>query len=132
MGTASEVQRDIRKAINNRAAYFVVMLTETFRDNNPVDTGWSSANWIPSVGKPFSGTAGTYDQARKGSVDFGPQQEGIFAIQRTYNARKVAYISNNAWYINHINNNIDPGFVQRSIAEAKAKAKALRAAGVIR
>lgn len=86
----------------------------------PVDTGWASANWVPSLAFPRREPAGT-----KAAVDAARrvQSSGESSVLR-YRRRqhRRVFISNNVPYINALNNGRSPqqsaGFVQRAIRKA--------------
>lgn len=91
----------------------------------PVDTGWARANWVPSIGKPASGTAGTRASAEAGNINLGSQQGGVAAVATSYKTSKGAvHITNNVPYINNLNDGSSKqapkGFVQAAIFKAVA------------
>lgn len=109
----------------------------------PVDTGWARSNWIPRVGgEPFQGTAGERPKQKidfnaaaiglvgslrlvnvGGSIDYGPQQEGLKGISgfRIGFADHI-FVSNNVPYIGALNAGSSrqqpAGFVERAIVKA--------------
>ena len=89
----------------------------------PIDTGWASANWVPSIGRSFEGTAGTAEQARARRVSTGQAEQGLAAVITRYRLRQgPVFISNNVPYIGVLNDGSSAqapaGFVQKAIAEA--------------
>lgn len=88
----------------------------------PVDTGWARVNWVPTIGSPFSGTAGTRKQAESGSIDRSTSAAGEASLLGYKLARGQVFISNNVPYIGFLNNGSSKqaprGFVQRAIQRA--------------
>lgn len=89
----------------------------------PVDTGWARANWIPQIGQPFEGTAGSREKAEEGIIDQGPAKAGLAAVASTYTANQgTAHITNNVPYILPLNagssKQAPAGFVQTAIVKA--------------
>lgn len=86
----------------------------------PRDTGWAAANWVASVGQPFTGTVGSPD-----SVDFGSQQAALAAVLGFKVSDARAYISNNVPYILKLNEGwsqqAPSAFVQAAIATSVQK-----------
>lgn len=62
----------------------------------PRDTSFTAANWVPSVGAPFEGTAGTREAAERGSIDRGAATRGLAELARYSIKRGPAFLSNNA------------------------------------
>ncbi len=99
-------------------------VTANLIETNPVDTGWSRANWLPSVGQPIeddlSGIRPTPADAAASTV---VQQAGLATVVATYNvAAGPAFITNNVPYILGLNDGTSKqqprGFVQRAIRKA--------------
>lgn len=91
----------------------------------PVDTGWARANWIPQIGSPHEGTAGTRTQAEAGSLS-SEAQSGVASVATTYKLQRGrVYITNNVPYILKLDagssNQAPKGFVLRSIRKAVKK-----------
>lgn len=116
-----EVQRvvaELTNAVENLIKRLTLDVHANIVETNPVDTGWSRANWVPSIGGPTEGTAGTRE-----SVTASAQQAGIAEVLTQYRLNRGAvYISNNVPYITALNagssTKAPPGFVQREIARA--------------
>lgn len=91
----------------------------------PVDTGWARANWVPRIGAPFEGTAGTRQQAETGALDTGTQARGEGEVLTFKLAGKRVHVSNNVPYIVNLNEGTSKqapaGFVQIAIAKAVTK-----------
>ena len=109
--------------IRRLAVNIVAELIET----TPVDTGWAAANWVPSVGAPFTGAVGFGpSRGADGGFDQGEvagaqlrQQQAQFGLLR-YNVRDGSvFISNNVPYIVFLNagssQKAPAGFVQNAI-----------------
>ncbi len=88
----------------------------------PVDTGWARANWVPNIGSPFEGTAGTRADAEAGGVDTAAQQAGLAEIATTYKTGPTVHQTNNVPYIELLNagssKQAPSAFVQSSIFKA--------------
>lgn len=90
----------------------------------PVDTGWARTNWVPRVGAPFEGTAGTRLDAENGQLDRSPMRAGVAAV-RAFDAGQVEsdiHVTNNVPYIESLNAGTSaqapPAFVQGAIVRA--------------
>lgn len=66
---------------------------------NPKDTGFSSVNWIPSIGQPHVGTAGTRQEAVLGRLDAQTQAASLAALRHYTLDMGQIYIANNVHYI---------------------------------
>ncbi len=89
----------------------------------PVDTGWARANWVPKIGGPFEGTAGTREAAESGNVNEGLSEGGVATVAAKYKTTKgPVHITNNVPYIVNLNEGTSKqapaGFVQRAIIKA--------------
>lgn len=114
------VERIIRKLTLDIVANLVRAPSE---GGTPVDTGWARANWVPRIGEPFRGTAGTREQAEAGSVSLAEQGAGIASVASSYKLEKGrVYISNNVPYILPLNEGSSQqapaGFVQAAVTKA--------------
>lgn len=63
---------------------------------NPVDTGWSRANWIATTGAPFEGVVGSPDQ-----VDIGAGSASVAHVGSSYQAGSglAVFLANNVPYM---------------------------------
>jgi len=91
-------------------------------DGTPVDTGWARANWIPNIGAPILTPAGSYEQAKAGSLP-GASAAGVAAVATTYKlGRGPVHITNNVPYILKLDQGssrqVPRGFVRRGIVKA--------------
>jgi len=88
----------------------------------PVDTGWARANWVPNIGSPFEGTAGTREDAEAGRLNTGVQQTGLAEIVTAYRTGPTIHQTNNVPYIEKLNSGSSKqapaGYVQASILAA--------------
>lgn len=80
----------------------------------PVDTGWARASWIPSIGKPASGTGGTED-----AISSAQSQMGAMLLLTWKPEKGPVYISNNVPYISRLNDGhshqAPAGFVEAAV-----------------
>ncbi len=109
----------------------VLDATANLVEDTPVDTGWARANWVPTIGSPFRGTAGTREQAEAGRVDLSAREQGIATIATSYNiADGSVSITNNVPYIRFLNEGSRSRpptmFVQSAIRRALTSASRLR------
>lgn len=107
----------IVQIINKIALDIVANLTAApGQGGTPVDTGWARANWIPRIGAPFSGVAGSRE-----NVSAGDQGAGVASIIANRTNTNV-FISNNVPYILRLNEGSSQqaprGFVQAAIKKA--------------
>jgi hypothetical protein len=113
------VERIIRKLALDIVANLVRAPSE---GGTPVDTGWARANWVPRIGEPFRGTAGTREQAEAGNVSGAEQGAGQASLLGYRLERGRVYISNNVPYIGRLNDGYSRqaprGFVQAAVAKA--------------
>lgn len=72
-------------------------------EDTPKDTGWAAANWVPQIGGPFRGTAGTKEAAIGGNLDESTQQVGIASLLAYRLKQGPISITNNAPYILELN-----------------------------
>lgn len=91
----------------------------------PIDTGWASANWVPSVGEPFTDPAAS--QVRDptpGQVAARAQvaEQGVNEVLSWRNGDGPIFSTNNVPYIIPLNNGHSGqsprGFVQAAIEKA--------------
>jgi hypothetical protein len=78
-------------------------IVDGFIRTTPVDTGFARANWVPRIGQPFEGTAGTREDAEAGRINRGEQQAGIASVAAGYSLGPVINITNNVDYITSLN-----------------------------
>lgn len=89
----------------------------------PIDTGWASANWVPSVGEPFIDAAETKDPT-PGQVAARARmaERGVNEVLSWRNQDGPIFSTNNVPYIGALNNGHSgqspAGFVQAAIEKA--------------
>lgn len=88
----------------------------------PVDTGWARANWVPNIGSPAKGTAGSREQAEAGILT-GASAAGVATVVTSYRlSRGPVHITNNVPYILTLNEGSSKqaprGFVQQAVRKA--------------
>lgn len=122
--------RNIRVVINSLDKYINLVLRALVLDitanlqrapsegGTPVDTGWARANWIPQIGQPAAGTAGSPE-----NVSAAASESGKAAVAAGYSyLNGPAHITNNVPYIVRLNEGSSKqapsGFVQRAIIKA--------------
>lgn len=97
-------------------------ITANLQEDTPVDTGWARSNWVPSIGDPFRGLAGS----KNGDItliDPSPSETGKADVAANYKLTMGAvYISNNVPYILALNEGhsgqAPRAFVQADILKA--------------
>lgn len=90
--TVGDVVRDIALDVHAR-----------LQDATPVDTGWARSNWIPQIGTPFEGTAGTREDAEQGRIDSGSATAGRAEVSRYRLEQGDIHVSNEVPYIEKLN-----------------------------
>lgn len=122
------IETELEEFVEKAMKKLTLDITDRLVKANPVDTGWSRANWVPSIGIRFDELAGSYEDAALGSINQQPQQQGIAAVAARYNlSRGSIFISNNVPYIGRLNNGSSSqapsAFVQLAIAQALQEAR---------
>lgn len=88
----------------------------------PVDTGFASSNWIASIGSPYSGLAGSREDAENGVLSTLSQQRFAEILGAKKLFTKPVHVTNNVEYINLLNDGSSrqapAGFVQNAISGA--------------
>jgi hypothetical protein len=100
----------------------VTNLHEELVQTTPVDTGWARTNWVPNIGSPFQGTAGTRLDAEAGRLDRSPATAGLAQMRGYDVAQGDVHVTNNVPYIESLNaggsRQAPPAFVQGAIVRA--------------
>lgn len=113
---------DLRRFTEKLIIRLVFDCTANLKEDNPLDTGWSRANWVPRIGRPFTGTAGTRAQAEAGSITTAPQQAGLAEVARYHLDLGEVHITNNVPYVPNLNDGSSrqapAGYVQAAILRA--------------
>ncbi len=78
-------------------------ITATLIEVTPVKTGWARVNWVPRIGTPFAGTAGSQAAADQGRINQGPQRAGIARMTNYRLKQGNIFIVNNVPYIGRLN-----------------------------
>jgi len=84
----------------------------------PVDTGWASSNWLPTLDRQVTAPTGS-----KKAVSTAESDQGLAALKSfKYRPDAVIYVTNNVPYITELNQGYSRqqprGFVQRAITQA--------------
>ena len=101
----------------------VIELVGILFEVTPVKTGHARSNWIPRLGHPFRGVAGSRER-----VDYGPQERGLREIQdEPLTSKRVANLGNNVKYLPRLNTGwsaqAPAAFIQGAIAQAKVNVR---------
>lgn len=88
----------------------------------PVDTGWARANWVSSIGAPYSsGSNPKHPTAGEVSAQENEQTQGLNSVLGWRVDDGPIYITNNVPYIGALNaghsSQSPPGFVQAAIEQ---------------
>ena len=144
MPAASETRqiRAIARGLERFAERAVIKVTLDFtkaiQQANPVDTGWSRANWVPAVGSPRTDPVGSRPGSGESFTDVAASASGSAQVLGYKLTGGAVFVSNNVPYISRLNergavrarNSVGqvegPGFVQRSIEQAVRAAQTLR------
>ena len=122
------VLRELKGFTERLVQKIVLDATANLQEDTPIDTGWARANWIPSIGAPPTGPAGS-------PTDVGAarsaQQAGVASIAVGYSLDQGnVTISNNVPYIRRLNEGSSSQapsmFVQAAIARAVQAASRLK------
>lgn len=97
-------------------------ITANLIEDTPVDTGWASSNWVPSIGDPFRGLAGS-KEGDVALINPAVSDAGVARVATSYKLSEGAiYISNNVPYILALNeghsDQAPQAFVQASMLKA--------------
>ena len=89
----------------------------------PVDTGWARANWVPSVGRAFTGLSGRRPRRGERSRAGMKATNALARIAASYRIEQgPVFVTNNVPYINLLNDGSSQqapsAFVQRAISKA--------------
>ena len=84
----------------------------------PVDTGWASSNWLPTLNRQVTAPTGS-----KTAVSTAESDQGLLALKSfKYRPDAVIYVTNNVPYITELDRGYSRqqsrGFVQRAIVQA--------------
>ncbi len=128
MGTRDDIKRvklEVRESTTKEIIALALQIHGELVDNppsgTPVDTGWASANWWPSVSTPASANTG---RPGEGSVASREAQRaaGVTQVLSYKLGQGSIYITNNVPYIDRLNNGWSQqspaGFVDRAVQVA--------------
>ena len=125
MATSAGISREIERVVERVAVRITLSLQQNLEDTTPVDTSWARANWVPALGSPFL-RGRTFLDANPTPQAAGVQAQFQSAARATVPGYRLAsgplFVTNNAPYINELNDGKSPQapafFVQRAIAKA--------------
>ena len=97
---ARAIGREMDRAIERVVRVLAVNVTAELTRANPVDTGWSKSNWIPSVGASVEEAPGSPENIGPSSAaqDLGRSRVLTYRLRHG-----MAFITNNVPYITALN-----------------------------
>lgn len=106
---------ELKSFTERKIKEITLAVTANLVEDTPLDTGWARNNWVPRIGVPPEGVAGSRD-----AVSGAAQGAGLASVAATYALDKGSvFISNNVPYISALNDGhskqAPSGYVQRSI-----------------
>lgn len=99
MGTLSQVIEGMEQVISEVSAAIAKNVTDEIRNNTPVKTGFCKSNWVPSVGSPFEGLAGSKISSDNAIIDDGPYRDGLSQLEGYNISQGDIFIVNNTDYV---------------------------------
>lgn len=94
-----KIEREFTGATTRKLRKLTLDITADLIGETPVRFGWARANWVPSIGDPFVGPAGSPE-----SLDQGAQAQGIAEVAATYRLSDgPIWITNFVPYIGRLN-----------------------------
>ena len=112
-GVISDLNRFVERAVTTVTRATVANLYDT----NPVDTGWSRANWIPYIGDAPDAPVGRRNSQGVAQASFEQSSRRLDLSNFRLEHKRVV-IANNVDYIVILNTSHTPGFVQGAIRKA--------------
>ena len=104
MATRRQVITALENATEDTIRRIAVNITAELIRTTPVDTGWARANWVPSLGVPFTGNAEVRDPSETEVAGAAREQTAGTAAVLGYNLTvNQVFISNNVPYIVRLN-----------------------------
>lgn len=108
---------DLKKFTERKIKELTLAITANLIEDTPLDTGWARNNWVPRIGAPPEGVAGSRD-----SVSGVAQSLGQASVASGYKVEAgPVFISNNVPYISALNDGhskqAPAGYIQRAIAK---------------
>jgi len=115
MSQADDVIAALEQEIGQVRSDVTETLVDLLMDENPVLTGWSRANWIPTIGDPD-----LQPRLREGDPAGTPQQQGIAAIRGHTDVSEDQFVTNNVPYVPYLDAHhpVAEGYVERSVERA--------------
>jgi hypothetical protein len=99
MSAVGSIMLDLERLVGDVSAGLAKELTIALRNETPKETGHAASNWIPSVGTPYTGIAGSRE-----SVSYSTQNIAIAKVFAKYSIFGGSlYITNNVRYIGALN-----------------------------
>lgn len=130
MNDARRVGKALRRRLESTVRRVMLGVHAELLHATPVDTGWARTNWVPNVGAPFEGTAGSREAAEAGRLDRAPQEAGVAALRDYRLEQGDVHDTNNVPYIQLLNagssRQAPPAFVQASIVRGIERSGARR------
>lgn len=131
MSQADEVIEALEHELAKVQSDTTLAVLDRLLDANPVDTGWSRANWIPTVGEP--------DLTPKAVIGSPAQTAigaGVAEIMQATNPTEDQHLSNQVPYIEALGDGHSPqaeaGWVERAADEGEKIAQGKVTATVVR
>ncbi len=108
MGNAASVGREMREALSKTLSDVMLSARNAVTNATPVDTTNAANGWVLSVGRPFTGQAGTREAPSTAAQDAGDERI------RHYDVGKDGpiYLRNNVFYLQFL----DQGHSQQAPA----------------
>jgi len=109
----------LEEATERVISSIAINTTAELIERTPVDLGWARANWVPSIGAPYTG--GATDNPADGAIAgaTAAQSNGVASMFGYRLSRGAAFISNNVPYVTLLNqgssDQAPAGFVQDAI-----------------
>ncbi|AXH72152.1 MAG: neck protein [Siphoviridae sp. ctdc_1] len=128
MGIRDDIKRvklDVRESATKEVVALALGIHGELVDNpptgTPVDTGWASANWWPSVAAPATANTGRADEGSTAGRE-SQRAAGVTQVLSYQLGQGSIYITNNVPYIDRLNNGWSQqspaGFVDRAVQVA--------------
>ena len=122
----SRIGDEMRGVVEAVIKRLVPDLTDALFEDTPKLTSFAANNWVPTIGTPFQGTAGTREQAEEGQLFTTPRLAGKALVESSYKLRNgaagIVYITDNVDYIVDLNDGSShkapAAFVQSTIDRA--------------
>lgn len=99
---AQRVGDAARAKLANAMGLTMVMAIDRLSNATPVDTSHASTNWIGSVGKPWTGVAGSRESPTRAAQLAGRERVRAYSAADIKAGRQI-YIRNNVFYLKWLN-----------------------------